>query len=126
MNPTLLDWLFAREVLRRLGFTPEELFFACYPSGVIVEDGVPVDLGAPIVSIEIRRGQLRFKWTIGTIDMTEAQIEAAFTAACHAWNAGDGPFSHAEFLASRPFQQAIPLMHALAAKGFTIKNPDTN
>lgn len=121
MNPTLLHWLYAREMLRRLGFLPEEIFFTVSPSGRLLDVNLGIiDLNYPIIAVEIRRGDLRFVWTIGTIEMPADQIEAAYQAACSAWNHG-GVATDEEFFASEPMRQAVPLLMALRAKGFVIE-----
>jgi hypothetical protein len=58
--------------------------------------------------------------------MPADEIQAAYEAACRAWNEGRAPVSHEAFLASRPCQQAIPLMYALRAKGFALRSPNAN
>jgi hypothetical protein len=127
MNPTLREWMFAREVVRRLGFSPEEIFFAVYPSGILVDDaGIAHDLKRPVIGLELRRGELTFKWTISPIDMAADEIQAAYEAACNAWNDGGYPMAREEFITSRPYQMAVPLMQALMAKGFGLRNPDCN
>jgi hypothetical protein len=125
MNPMLLEWCFAREVVRRLGFTPDEIFFGCAPNGIVVENGKSRHFKQPVIAVELRRGGLTFIWTIGPIDLPVEEIQPAFEAACAAWNAGDVA-SMDDFKKSRPFLQAVPLMLALQRKGFAIRSPGDN
>ncbi len=126
MNETLLEWLYAREMLRRLGFTPDEIFFVVYPSGRLVVDGAgPINMGAPIIALEVRRGSLVFKWTIGVMDVPAADIEPMFEQACDDWNAGRLD-DHQAFLRSKVMAQSVDLLVALRSKGFVLTDMQLN
>lgn len=119
MHETIREWLCAREVLRRLGFSADELFFSVYTSGQAIEGGRVIDVDMPFITLEIVRPDKKFTWTIGAVKGTRDEIQAVYEAACEAWNNGGGP-SHAEFIASRPVRQATNLIGALRRKGFAI------
>lgn len=124
MNPMLLEWCFAREVCRRIGFTADEIFFSCSPTGVVCEpDGTLLYFNGPVIALVLRRGDLTFTWTIGPIDLPADQVEEAYERACEVWNEGHAA-NIAEFRESRPFQQAVPLMLALQRKGFSLRQPE--
>lgn len=121
-DPTIRDWMYAREMLRRLGFTPDELYFEVAPSGVVVNTvtGEKKDLGGPIISLTILRGEQRFAWTIGATALPLATIEDAYRNACERWNLHTSEWSLAEFRASRPMREATNLIVALREKGFDL------
>jgi hypothetical protein len=123
MNPRLLEWLFAREVARRLGFTPDELYFAVSPSGRVLDvaTGMVSEYQQPIIGLQICRDGITFGWTIGPIDLPLDKIQGAYEAACAAWNRGEIA-SHEAFLVSRPCRQAVQLMTALRAKGLRLND----
>lgn len=126
ISPVLLDWLFAREVVRRLGFAPEEVFFVVNPSGRVQEGDRVIDIGMPVIGLQIVRGELTFMWTIGGLDLPPDRIQAAYERACAAWNADCLGFSQGDFLSSRPARQSMELMVALQAKGFRLGGPNPN
>jgi hypothetical protein len=115
MDPMFLEWLCAREVCRRCGFSPDEIFFVCYGQGT------PTD-PRPGIALEIQRGGRTFVWTIGQVDLTANEVPEAFKRASKAWNAGE--IGDEEFFASNAFRQAIPFMEALQRKGFAITAPN--
>ena len=119
MNPVIKEWLFARELVRRIGFTPDEIFFACFPSGRTIRDDVITDHPHPVIGLELKRGDLTFRWMIGPVAMPADEIRRDYEAAVEAWNAGLVP-SQEEFRASNAYRQAIPLMVALKDKGFVL------
>lgn len=122
-DPMIRDWMFAREMVRRLGFVPDEIYMEVSPSGVVKNEqtGETRDMGGPIIALTLKRGGLRFAWTIGPTALPVAEIQPAFEAACAAWNnyKGDGPVE--EFLASRPMRMATHLIVALRDKGFELE-----
>lgn len=119
MDPAIKEWLCAREVCRRLGFTPDEIFFAVQAGGIVVEEGIPFDFGdQPVIAVELHRGDRTFVWTIGPVQLAVDAIQPAFEAASAAWNAGN--LSDADFFASKAFSVAVPLVVALQAKGFEV------
>lgn len=126
IDPTIRDWMYAREMCRRLGFTPDELYFEVSSSGVVVNTvtGEERDLGGPVVSLTILRGDKRFGWTIGATALPVHTIEDAYRRACELWNQHDSQWSLAEFRESRPMREAVNLIGALQSKGFDLSIRD--
>jgi hypothetical protein len=127
MHPVMLDWCYAREVLRRLGFLPDEIYFAALPPGGthVDPDGTTNHYPYPMIGVEIRRGAQKFLWTIGLVEVPFVELDQMYQDACAKWNAGD-PCIGGElaFRRSRPALQTAPLMVALRAKGFEIGGPN--
>lgn len=123
IDPTIMDWLFAREVCRRLGFTPDEIFFACYPSGCIQDGNKVIQCDGPIVGLELRRGDLEFRWTIGVCKLAADRVHPEYERAVALWNSDAIGFSHGDFLSSRPARMSMQLMVALTDKGFSFRTP---
>lgn len=121
VDPTIRDWLYAREMLRRLGFSPDELFFAVAPNGnVSTPPELPI-LGVPVIVLELHAQGRQFRWTIGQTAVPLADLEAAYKAACELWNSGsDAASFDAEFRASDPMQQKVALVATLREKGFVL------
>jgi len=121
VDPTIREWLYAREVLRRLGFSPDELFFAVVPDGKIVTPGQPMTPGVPVVVLELRAQGKQFRWTIGPTAVPLADLEAAYEGACALWNSGsDAASFDAEFGSSQPMRQKVHLLATLREKGFVL------
>lgn len=111
IDPTIRDWLYAREMLRRLDFSPDNLYF------VIASD----DDGTPMIVLELHAQGKTFRWTIGPTTVAVDDLQAAYEGACALWNAGtDAPAFEAEFLSSTPMQSKVGLIAALRAKGFVL------
>lgn len=124
IDPTIQEWLYAREMMRRLGFTPEELFFEVYTSGQAQDPktGVIIDLGGPVIALLVRRAEITFTWTIGATYMAVSKIQGAYEAAVEEWNSDGYHFDLEAFRASRSMSRATELMIALKAKGFRLEN----
>jgi hypothetical protein len=121
VDPTIREWLYAREMLRRLGFSPDDLFFAVAPSGNVLTLGQPMTIGTPVITLELRAQGKTFEWTIGPTAVPLAKLEAAYRDACALWNAGsDAAVFDAEFRSSRPMQRKVGLGAALREKGFEL------
>jgi hypothetical protein len=125
IDPTLQEWLYAREIMRRLGFTPDELFFVVSTSGKVLDrsTGVVTDHGGPIIGLEVRAQDKEFSWTIGATKLPIREIEPAFMKMCDAWNertvdvdAEDGALK-----ASHSFAQRLDLLATLRARGFSFQ-----
>lgn len=125
MEPVMLEWAYAREVMRCLGFLPDDLFFSVHPhvEGVIV-NGEMIKVDKPVISLILRAQNKSFTWSIGTTDLSPDKIREAYEELCASWNAGGG-WSIEGFRASRPFQQKVAIIEALQAKGFML-NIDNN
>jgi hypothetical protein len=120
IDPMLKEWCYAREVLRRMGFSADELFFAVASSGKILEQGEVIDLGKPAIAVEVKAQGLSFVWTIGGLDIPKDEIEDRYREACELWNAGDPQFNDDGFFASHSFGRHVELATALYAKGFRL------
>lgn len=121
VDPTIRDWLYAREMLRCLGFSPDELFFAVAPNGNIATPGELPIFGMPVIVLELRAQGRQFRWTIGQTAVPLADLNAAYKAACELWNAGtDASTFDAEFSSSLPMHQKVLLVAELHAKGFVL------
>lgn len=123
MDPILLEWAFAREVMRRLGFLPEDLFFGIHNAEGIILNGELIEVDKAVVSLVLRAQDKSFTWIIGTTDLTPAQGREAYEELCAAWNA-DGEWNMEDFRASEAYRQRIALIGALQSRGFII-NPKT-
>lgn len=122
IDPTIREWLFAREVMRRIGFAPDEIFFAVHPVGKMIENGVHVNYNKPTIVLRVEAQGLEFNWTIGPTEVPNEQLESCFERACDDWNNGcNGPEIDQAFKSSKPFRQAIPVMQAMVTKGFVIR-----
>ena len=121
MDPILLEWAYAREVMRCLGFLPDDLFFAIHtPEGVLL-NGKLIKVDETVVSLILRAQNKSFTWTIGTTKLSPTDARNAYEELCSSWNAGEG-WSLQSFRASGAYRQKIALISALQTKGF-ILNP---
>src|SRR5882672_2420967 len=121
MDPVMLEWAYAREVMRCLGFLPDELFFAIHnPEGVIL-NGELIKTDETVVSLILRTQNKSFTWTIGTTKLSPADARTAYEELCSNWNDGE-EWSLNGFRASEAFQQKIALISALQDRGFLL-NP---
>ena len=89
LNPTIRTWLYAREVMRRLGFTADELIFAINPSGRVSHGDAETDYGQPVIFVRLEAQGKMFNWTIGPIDLPAEEIEPAMKVSCDVWNTLD-------------------------------------
>lgn len=121
IDPTIRDWLYAREIMRRLGFGPDEIFFAVHPLGWMIENGKEIKHNKPVIVCRVQAQGLEFNWDIGITEVPDNQIEEAFEKACEIWNTTpDGPERDRAFKSSMPFRSAIPMMGAMKNKGFVL------
>ena len=119
LDPTIREWLFAREALRRLGFSADDLFFACQPAGKVIEGGVAMDLGQPVIMLVLKTQGKQFSWTVGIVDLPVDRIEPAYIAACELWNTSpDDGWRDTGFRNSLAFRHKVDLVATLKAKGF--------
>jgi hypothetical protein len=121
MDPIMLEWAYVREVMRCLGFLPDELFFGIHnPEGVIL-NGALIKANEAVVSLILRAQNKSFTWTIGTTKLSPVDARAAYEELCSSWNDGEG-WSLEGFRASEAYQQKIALISALQDRGFRL-NP---
>lgn len=119
---TVKDWLFAREIMRRLGFAPDEILFVVNPPGKqMIENGMIVSCDKLTIVLQVRAQGLEFNWTIGPTDVPDDQIQSHYERACHEWNSAcDSPDLDLAFTSSAPFRARIALVQALHSKGFVL------
>lgn len=118
VDPTMREWMFAREMLRQLGFASDELFMAAHPSGKVLEGGRRHDLGKPTLFLRVEAQDKQWTWTIGPTDLPTDQIRDHFETAAALWNAGG--FALEGLARSAVFAQKVALVHALHSKGFRL------
>jgi len=111
MDPIVLEWAYAREVMRRLGFLPDELFFAIHKTRA----------DETLVSLILRTQDKIFTWTIGTTKLSSADARATYEELCASWNEGEG-WSLEGFQASEAYRQKIALISALQGRGFRLNS----
>lgn len=121
MDPTIREWCYAREVMRRLGFAAEDIFFQVHTKsvGAIIAGLRVVPMKGPVVSLVLRAQGKEFVWTIGDTELPADKIQAAYLDACRRWNDGNDPELNAGFQLSRAFGDRIALLEALRAKGIS-------
>lgn len=105
MHPVMVEWAYAREILRCLGFLPDELFFSVSKSSVI--------------SLVLKAQDKEFTWVIGAIKVSPDDLVKAYEELCKIWNDGDA-WDVRDFRASRPFQQKETVVKVLRNKGFVL------
>lgn len=120
IDPVLLEWLYAFESLRALGFTPDDLYFVVLKRGGLLQDGERVvTINRPVVQLELRAQGLQWRWTLGCPDLPLDQIQPSYEAAAAFWNAHTtDAASLARYHRSRIFAMRVDLVLSLKAKGF--------
>jgi hypothetical protein len=119
-HPLIKEWMFARDILRRLGFQPEDLFFLVQKSP-LGGDGIEVML-------VLKTQDRQFNWGIG-IAPDEQLFDHAHWVAFYeqqlipAWNdkaAAATLWKDEEFFASKAFSDRIAVVNAIMAKGIHV------
>jgi len=116
----LREWLWAWEVLRRLGFQGDELHFIHGPPGRYSEDGGRTFKVSelPLIAIEARRRGQRFTWVIGGTTIPEDKISEMYEAACDAWNNGSiEGMTMDDFKKSASFKNGTAALLVVTQKG---------
>ncbi len=126
LDPTLREWLFAREMMRRLGFSADDLYFIVTPPGkkLIEDDGNIVDLPKPLLSLQLRYKSREFNWIIGLTDIPDRDILKVYEQACDFWNNAEREDCTKEFHKSKVYEMRYQLLLALRNKGFSIQEPN--
>lgn len=123
-DPTLLEWLFAWEAMRRLGFTADELFFVVNPPGytLVHPDGAQhvSTSGCSLVSLAIRAQGKEFRVTIGETPLVGTELSRAHADACAWWQTDTTPIERTGYLASQVVREAPLLVIALQERGFAL------
>lgn len=125
VDPTIREWLYAREMMRRLGYQEDDLFFVVNPHGIAAEDGQVVDFGKPTIYLVLRTQGKEFRWLIGPIDVPLKDIEAEYNKARDIWNAGP-PEEDPGFRKSMAFKQSTALVRKLYDMGFRFSDEIRN
>lgn len=105
MCPIVFEWVYAREVLRRLGFLPDELFFSVSNSSVI--------------SLVLKTQNKDFIWTIGVSKLPPDALVKMYEELCETLNSG-GEWDVVAFHASLPYLLTEAVSEALQDKGFIL------
>lgn len=121
-DAALMNFLWAWEVMRRIGFRPDEIYMVVVPPGRSVQElpGSPVQRHAtPTIGLEIRRDDGKtFRWVIGPTALALDDIEPEYERAIAAWNANDLEGTTGDdFKRSLPFKHGVAVVQALQAKG---------
>lgn len=124
IHPTIKEWLFEREVMRRLGFTPDEIKFEAYESGKVT-GSVEQDFGMPVIGVLVQRGERVFRWLTGPVPMTPIELRAAYDVAVKAWNDGAVDPDGTGFEQSCARRDVVQVATALMAKGFKFSDEGT-
>jgi hypothetical protein len=123
IDPTIREWLCAREMLRRLGFQPDEIVFAVKADGQVVDaSGYAMGPGRPVILLLLKTQGREFTWIIGPTDLRVESIQQAFDEACEFWNRslGDDPSWERFFKSSQAGASGVQLLVALQGKGIRI------
>jgi hypothetical protein len=125
IDPVIVEWAYAREVMRRLGFQPDELFFSVHanpvgPTEVIdSRTGKMIAVKGPVINLIVGAQGKTFTWTIGTTDLTAKELQKAYETLCSVWNSNEDDDLSA-FKASTPFKNRLRIIKALQDKGFRL------
>lgn len=103
------EFLAAREMMRKLGFTADELTF------VISGQTCPYTIG-----LLLRAQGLEFIWTLGQADNAD-DAQLAYVAASKRWNDGSDEENRRVLLGSQAWTKRVELCTALMTKGFLLR-----
>lgn len=104
-----MEWAYAREAMRRIGFSADDLFFAVNDIGD----------GEHIVSLVLQAQGKKFTWGIGKSTASKDELSKAYEKLCQDWNSS-GEFDVEGFRESDAFKQGPSLMLVLHLKGFKL------
>lgn len=121
LDPVLVDYVYAHEVLRRLGFPSETLYLSATPQGH-QKTLVALTIQQP-TGMRVRQ----FVWTIGVAALTVEDTQRQYELAAERWNTGkETGTDHAAWkawLASKG--HVVELVATLQVKGFPVPDwPD--
>lgn len=127
LDPGMREWLCAREIMRRLGFPADDLYFACQLAGLVIEDGVFADLGKPVIMLLLKTQNKEFSWIVGTVDTPADKVDQTYIDACELWNTSpDSGWRDRMYFASMAYAKKIDLVKILKQKGFSLANEIIN
>jgi hypothetical protein len=123
-DAVILEWLFAWEVMRRLGFPSAELFFLIAKPGteVLQPDGslAYVTTGT-LITLHVIAQDKTFDWTIGETPLSPDEAIAAHGAAVSWWLTLSLPEWRASgYFSSRVLASGPSVAMALVNKGFVL------
>ena len=125
LDPTLREWLFAREMMRRLGFSADDLYLIIDPPGrKFLEDGTPVVLKRPLITLQLRHQGKQFNWTVGPTDVPDSELIKTYEEMCEFWNNSSREECMKEYQKSEAYKMRHQLLHALAKKGIWVQEPN--
>lgn len=123
-SAVIVEWAYAREVMRRIGFSADDLFFAATstPSVQDRETGKITPVNGLVVSLLLRTQNKEFRWVIGTTSMSKDKLQSEYERLCSEWNSGIVDDELTAFKNSQPFKQADKLIEVLQKKGFVLNS----
>lgn len=126
MPRALRNFLFGYEILRRLGFQPDDIILAV---GVNEEqtllDGEPVSYRK--IFLQLAAQQRTFDWEMGIIGHTPEVISTMFKVAAELWcTHPDEQGRLADMTRSDPWSVRVPLIARLRERGFEIEDTSYN
>jgi hypothetical protein len=125
-NALIVEWAYAREVMRRLGFSADDLFFMVIRAPAVVhretKDVTPIN--GLIVSLYLKAQGKEFQWVVGTTNMSKDKLQLEYERLCTEWNNGIVGDDLQTFKKSKPFKQTERLIKALQDKGFVLGRTD--
>lgn len=120
-DAALMNFLWAWEVMRRIGFAPAEIMMVIVPPGGTVKDtpSSPARIyDRPVIACVVRRGAKEFKWIVGPTTIPDDKLSAAYEEAVTAWNNGTIEGAEVEdFRKSVPFRMSTTVLMLLNQKG---------
>lgn len=120
MDPGLREWLFAREMMRKLGFQPDEIFIAVQEKCRVIENGEAFVSEQPLISLILKSQGREFSWSVALSELPAEKLQQAYEEACEFWNNDpDDDWRDAGLQASVVFQRRILLVQRLTTLGFT-------
>lgn len=124
LDPAMAAFLYAREALRRLGFSADDIFAEISTKGgdVVMPTGEHIVTTKPVIVLVLREDEKTFNWPIGVFELDASKVDAHFNAASELWNSGK---YEAEFQRgwenSFARKNGVRLCEGLVAKGFVIR-----
>lgn len=110
-HPVIKEWIFARDILRRTGFQPEDIYFLAQPKTPGSE-----------IFVVLKTQERQFNWCIGIIaNATPVELERFYgETLIGAWRNGTSLWKDDEFFASESFGNRVNVLSVLLANGFHI------
>jgi hypothetical protein len=124
-HPVVANWMFAREMFRRLGFEAENLWMA---SHAVTDDVGAIVENVAVIGVVLRTQDKEFEWAIGLVEASTERLAVLYEEWVATWNAGNvfkdkGTWLDI-FFTSWAFDKRWELLAALQADGFVIPKVD--